>query len=158
MVRSFVEAILGGVGRQILYFYEAHALTINLIVLTYGLIMLMSWITLVRIYRHMVVTVATRIHKHPKLNRKSTIKKIRDSVEIPWQEAVDIAPFPLIARMAGLIPKRKSVENVQQLLDEEELNSHALDVLKGTHPRKIMPSYRRMMQQEIEAISDNTED
>ena len=43
MVRIAVETLLGDVGRQILFFYEAHSFVINLIVLTYGIILFFSW-------------------------------------------------------------------------------------------------------------------
>jgi hypothetical protein len=149
MVRSLVEAMLGEAGRQILYFYEAHALPINMVVLTYGLIMLMSWVTTIRVYRYLVVAVARQIHLHPDLNRKSTAKRIRDSLEIPWQEAVDAAPFPLVASQVALIPTRKSVIAIQRLFDEREMIQHAQEVLKGADPRKVRPSYRRMLAKEI---------
>lgn len=142
MIRSFVEGMLGPLGRQILYFYEANSLTINLIVVSYGLIMLMSWMTLVRIYRHLVVLTARRIHEHPDLSRKSKLRSIQETIAIPWEEVVDATPFPLIARMGALIPKRRSVKNLQALLDERELFRHALALLKGENIRRIMPRYR----------------
>jgi hypothetical protein len=117
--------------------------------------MLMSWTTLLRIYRHAVVIVARRVHEHPNLTRKSTVKQIRDQIEIPWQEVVNAAPFPLVTYTGALIPKQKSVESLQHLLDEKELVTHALEVLKGTHIRKIMPSYRSELKKET--LSDDAE-
>ncbi len=149
MVRAPVETILGESGRQILYFYEANALSLNLIILTYGLVMLMSWVNLIRVYRYMVVLVAKQIHLHPELNRKSTVKKIGDTVETPWQQAVDAAPFPLIASQIAFIPARKSVEAVRKIIDEHEMLSHALDVLKGADPRRVRPSYKMMWKKEV---------
>lgn len=142
MIRSFVEGMLGPLGRQLLYFYEANSLVINLMVVSYGLIMLMSWTTLVRIYRHLVVLTARRIHEHPGLSRKSNLKSIRETIAIPWEEVVDATPFPLIARMGALIPRRRSVKNLQALLDERELFRHAVALLKGENIRRIMPRYR----------------
>jgi hypothetical protein len=152
MIRSFIEMMLGEFGRQVLYFYEANALTINLLVLAYGLLMLMCWTSLVRIYRFIVITVARAIHENPDLDRKSTHKRVRETVEIPWQQAVDAAPFPLIARVGALVPRRKSVANLQRLFDEEEIVENAFLVLKGTHIRRIMPSYRRIVRKEVEEI------
>jgi hypothetical protein len=142
MIRSFVEGLLGPLGRQLLYFYEANSLTLNLIVVSYGLIMLMSWTTLVRLYRHLVVLTARRIHEHPDLTRKSTVKSVREAISIPWEEVVDATPFPLIARLGALIPRRKSVKTLQEMLDERELIRHALALLKGENIRRIMPRYR----------------
>ena len=144
MVREIVELLLGGVGRQILYFYEAHALIINSIILTYGCVILMSWLTLNRIYRHLVVDMAKSIHLSTKVNKDSTPKKVLSSIKIHWDEPVNIAKFPLIASQTALLPVRKTVNNVKALLDDEELAKNALAVLNGQNPRKIMPSYRKM--------------
>jgi len=149
MIRSFIEGILGPLGRQILYFYEANALPINLVVLIYGTTMLMSWTTLLRIYRHAVILVARGIHEHPELDRKSSAKRVEETLEIPWEEAVKAAPFPLVARQGGLIPKLKSVETVRGLIDEHEIMPHALEVLKGTPLRRIKPSYQLMRRKEV---------
>jgi hypothetical protein len=156
MIRSIVEGVLGPLGRQLLYYYEAHALPINLVVLSYGLFMLMSWTTLLRIYRHIIVLLAKQIHEHPNLNRKSTVKHIGDTLAIPWQEAVDAARFPLISRPTSVFPMRKTLTNVQNVIDEKDLILGALEVLKGTHPRRIRPSYIRMRKQEIEQIKEQT--
>ena len=145
MVREVVEGLLGEVGRQILFFYEAHALTINLLVLTYGLIMLMAWLALTRIYRHLVVLVAKEIHLDTRVNKDSSIKQIRSTIKIPWKEVVNAARFPIISGQTGLFPVRKSIKNVQSMLDEDELITHAIAVLNGENPRKIMPSYKRML-------------
>ncbi len=145
MVRVVVEGMLGAVGRQILYFYEANALSFNLMILTYGLVMLMAWLALTRIYRHLVVLVAKEIHLNPQVNKDSSIKHIRSTIKIPWKIAVNAARFPLISGQAGLYPVRKSVPAVQSMLDEDELISHAIAVLNGENPQKMMPSYRRMI-------------
>jgi hypothetical protein len=141
--------MLGEVGRQMLYFYEANALPINLVLITYGLFLLLSWLTLVRIYRFIVVALAKRIHLHPDLNRKSTVKKIRDTVGIPWQEAVDAANFPLIAPQGALLPKRKSVSTVQFWFDENDIIRDAFAVLDGTDPRRIAPRYSSIRKREL---------
>jgi hypothetical protein len=145
MVREVVEGMLGEVGRQLLYFYEANALPLNLLVLTYGLLMLMAWLALTRIYRHLVVLVAKEIHLSPDVNKDSSFKHIRSTIKIPWKVAVNAATFPLISSQTGFYPIRKSVESVKSILDEDELIKHAIAVLNGEDPRKIMPTYRSMM-------------
>jgi hypothetical protein len=145
MVRVVVEGMLGAVGRQLLYFYEANALTLNLIVLSYGLLVLMAWLALTRIYRHLVVLVAKEIHLNTQVSKDSSLKQIRSTIKIPWKVAVNAARFPLIAGQSGLYPVRRSVKNVQAMLDEDELIAHAIAVLNGENPRKIMPSYSRML-------------
>jgi hypothetical protein len=111
--------------------------------------MFIAWSTLIRIYRHMVLLIADEIEKNPNLKKKSKVSKIKGEIEIPWQTAVDAAWFPLIANNGGVIPGRKSIETVQKLFDEDELISHAKQVLDGTEIRKIMPSYRQMVNREI---------
>lgn len=155
MVRGFVEMMLGDVGRQILYFYEANALVINILVLGYGFFAFYSWTNLVRIYRYMVTETAKQIHLHEDLNRKSTNKRIRDTVVVPWEQAIDTSPFPFVTRIGGMIPRRKSIKSLQYFLDEKEIVTQALAVLKGqVNPAKIMPSNRRMMRQEVEELQE----
>ena len=149
MLRPMIEAMLGEFGRQILFFYEANQLILNLIVITYGLIMFLSWSSLIRIYRHLVLLIAHQIEENPDLGKKSKVSKIRKTVMIPWQEAVDGAWFPLVANNGGLIPTRKSIATIQRLFDEEELIKHALEVTNGESVRKIMPSYRLMVKREF---------
>ena len=149
MVRSFIEMILGGVGRQILYFYEDNAMIINLLVLTYGLIMYAAWMNLVRTYRYMVIELAKQIHLDEKLNRKSTVKRAQDTVDFPWQSAVENSPMPLISRISGIIPKRKTVENLQYYFDEKDLISDAIDVLKGANIYKKTPNFKKIMKKEV---------
>jgi hypothetical protein len=144
VIRAIIEATMGGIFRSVLYFYEAHALPLNVIVLVYGLVMLMSWLNLVRIYRYMVVAVAKQIHLHPKLGAKSSVEKVAELVAIPWEEAVNAANFPLIGSQVMLLPLPKSVAAVKNIIDRDELLGHALDVLNGTHPSKIQPTYNMM--------------
>lgn len=156
MVRGFVEMMLGEVGRQILYFYEANAWVINSIVLAYGLTMYMSWINLVRIYRHLVVQVAKNTHLDEEHNQKSSVKRIQKNIGIPWEEAIASSPFPLVSRITALVPRRKTVAVLQELLDEKEIISDARDVLKGANVRKLMPNYRTMVKKEIQQIKEKT--
>ncbi len=145
MVRVIVEGMLGKIGRQLLFFYEANALTLNLLVLLYGLLMLMAWLALTRIYRHLVVLVAKEIHLNAQVNKDSSLKHIRSTIKIPWKVAVNAARFPIISSQTGLYPVRKSIESVQSILDEDELIIHAIAVLNGENPRKMMPSYRSLL-------------
>ncbi len=155
MVGYIVDVMLGQVGRAILHFYQANALVISLLLLAYGMTMYTSWMTLLRIHRYLVIEVAKGIHLHEHLNRKSTIKQVREKVGVPWEAAVTAAPFPLIGRITALIPRRKTLANVQDLLDEKEIIEHAFDLLGGAKIRRIMPSYKRMVAKEISQIDTN---
>ena len=149
MIRAFIEATMGGLFRSLLSFYEANALPLNLIVLVYGMVMLMSWLNLVRIYRYLVVAVAKQIHLHPNLSAKSSVEKVAELIPIPWEEAVKAAPFPLIGSQVMLLPLPKSAAAVKNIIDGEELISHALQVLNGTHPLKIQPTFKRMWKKKV---------
>jgi hypothetical protein len=144
MIREVIEALMGGLFRSLLAFYEAYALPLNLVVLAYGVTMLLAWQNLVRIYRYLVVAVAKQIHLNPALSAQSSVRQVGEVVAIPWTEAVKLATFPLIGSQVMPWPLPKSVGAVQRIVDQDELLRHALDVLNGTHPLRIMPTYKRM--------------
>jgi len=150
MVGPFIEALLGDVGRAILYFYRDHALIINTVVLVYGLFMFITWNNLVRIYRFLIVEMAKEAHLSEELNRKKSNKKIRKIIGVPWEEAVKASPFPFIARMGALIPRRKTVENLQLLLDEKDLADKTLKALQGAKIQRMAPSTRKILQRELD--------
>ena len=144
MIRVMIEMVMGGLFRSLLSFYEAHALPLDLLVLVYGCLMLMSWLNLVRIYRYLVVAVAKQIYLNPDLSARSSVRQVGESVAIPWEEAVRLAPFPFVGSQVTPWPLPKSAAAVQRIVDRDELLGHALAVLNGTHPLKIMPTYKRM--------------
>jgi hypothetical protein len=150
MLRPLVEALLGEAGRTILFTYEANAYWINWIVLAYGAFMFASWMNLVRIYRFMIVEMAKSAHTSDELNRKKSNKKIRKIIGVPWEKAIETSPFPFVARIGALIPKRKTVENLQVLLDEKDLADKTLQALQGERIQKMMPSTRKIMQRELD--------
>jgi len=150
MVRSFIEAMLGEVGRQILYYYEANAYWINVMVLIYGVFMFAAWMNMVRIYRFLIVEMAKEAHTSEELNRKKSNKKIREIIGIPWEKAVEQSPFPFLARIGDLAPKRNTVENLKVYFDEKDLADKTLKALQGEKIQKMTPSSRRMLQKELE--------
>ena len=149
MLRPLIEALLGEAGRTILFAYEANAYWINWIILAYGAFMFASWMNLVRIYRFMIVEMARAAHTSDELNRKKSNKKIRTIIGVPWEKAVEQSPFPFVARIGALIPKRKTVKNLQLLLDEKDLADKALQALQGARIQKMMPSTRKIMEREL---------
>lgn len=150
MVGPFIEAMLGEVGRAILYFYRDNSLIINSIVLVYGLFMFITWNNLVRIYRFLIVEMAKEAHTSDELNRKKSNKKIRDIIGVPWEKAVEVSPFPFIARIGALIPRRKTVENLKLLLDEKDLADKTLKALQGAKIQRMAPSTRLIVRREME--------
>lgn len=148
MIRSFVEALLGDFGRQLLYFYEANAGLINSLVLLYGLFMFLTWNNLVRVYRFLIIEVAKTIHLDEDLNRKSTNKRVRDTIEIPWEKAVSAAPFPFVGRLGALWPKRMSVEVLQTYFEDKDLVNQAIKLLKGENIKRMTPNSRNLIDRE----------
>jgi hypothetical protein len=152
MVRIAVETMLGGVGREILYFYEAHAFIINLFVLAYGFILFFAWSNLVKIHRYLVIAIAKQIHTRGDLDKDSSPKKVLKKVHIPWDEAMKKSRFPFVAKMSGLWPKRKSVSVLKDILIAEDLAAHALAVNNGANIRKISPNTKHMYEKQFKDI------
>lgn len=148
MIRSVVEALLGDFGRQILYFYEANAGLINTLVILYGLFMFLTWNNLVRVYRFLIIEVAKMVHLDEELNRKSTNKRVRDTIEIPWEKAVSAAPFPFVGRLGALWPKRMSADVLQTYFEDKDLVSQAIKLLKGENIKRMMPNSRSLIDRE----------
>ena len=150
MVGPFIEALMGDVGRAILYFYQANELIINSTILVYGLFMFLCWNNLLRIYRFLIVEMAKSAHLSDELNRKKSNKKIRKIIGVPWDKAIEVSPFPYIARIGALSPKRKTTENLQLLFNEKDLADKALKALQGAKIQRMMPSNREMLQREMD--------
>ena len=150
MVGPFLEAFMGDLYISILYFYQDNSLILSSIILAYGLFMFAAWNNLLRIYRFLIVEMAKDAHTSEELNRKKSNKKIRKIIGVPWEEAVEASPFPFIARIGALVPKRKTVENLQLLFDEKELADNVLKALQGARIKRMIPSTRKMLQQEMD--------
>lgn len=150
MVGPFLEAFMGDLYRSILYFYQDNSLILSSIILAYGLFMFAAWNNLLRIYRFLIVEMAKDAHTSEELNRKKSNKKIRKIIGVPWEKAVEASPFPFIARIGALVPKRKTVENLQLLFDEKELADNVLKALQGARIKRMIPSTRKMLQRETD--------
>lgn len=160
MIRGLVESMIGAAGASVLQFYEAHALVLGLVIVLYGILMYLSWSNLVRIYRYLVATAAATLTPSDEPGsqqrrrhgaRASKPKTGRPGLtELPWQEAVDKARFPLVSRRAGLLPMRKSIEAAKSIIDERELWEHARLVANGVDLRRIAPEYRLMGPRQVE--------
>ena len=110
--------------------------------------MLLAWNNLVRVYRFLIIEVAKTIHLDEELDRKSTNKQVRDHFPVPWEKAVSAAPYPFIAKVGGLLPKRMTVENLQTFFDDKEIVEKAFKLLKGEPIKRLTPSSRRMRERE----------
>ena len=150
MVGPFLEALMGDAGRAILYFYQANELIINSIILMYGLFMFLSWNNLLRIYRFLIVEMAKSAHLSDELNRKKSNKKIRKIIGIPWEKAIEISPFPYIARIGALIPKERQLKIYNCCLTKKIWQTKRLKALQGAKIQRMMPSNREMLQREMD--------
>jgi hypothetical protein len=112
--------------------------------------MFYCWNNLLRIYRFLIVEMAKEAHTSEELNRKKSNKKIRDIIGVPWERAIEASPFPYIARIGAVVPKKKTVENLQFYFDEKELADQVLKALQGAKIQRMMPSTRKIVQRELE--------
>lgn len=135
MIRALIETSLGSIGMQIFRFYQENSLLINGIVVLYGALIVMSWTNLASIRKRLVGAIAAQIVSSQTLNNKSTVKRILSEVDIPWQAALDDVRFPLIAQQTAFWPKKKSVDELKEMLPADELVKRALEILKE-HKRK----------------------
>ena len=141
---------LAFIREAVYYFYQDNSLILNVIVLTYGLFMFAAWNNLLRIYRFLIVEMAKGAHTSEELNRKKSNKKIRKIIGVPWEKAIETSPYPFIARIGAIVPKRKTVENLQLLFDEKDLADKALKAIQGAKIQKMMPSTTKMLKREME--------
>jgi hypothetical protein len=158
MIRGLVEAMLGQAGTSVLRYYEGHVLVLGTLIVLYGVLMWLSWNNLVGIYRRLVLAAAETLRQEgasqagnsnaaarPAGGRRADRKTGgRKTADLPWQEAVDKARFPLVSRQAALLPVRKSVAAAKSIIDERELWQHAQLVANGANIRRIVPDYRLM--------------
>ncbi len=129
MVRAFIEAMLGPIGVQVLRFYEANSLSINLIVVSYGLVMVLSWTNLVNIRKRLIQAMVAQMRQKPHITPETAVKRVLREVEIPWEAVGRQMWFPLVARQMALWPRRITAETLQALLPAEELATQALEAL-----------------------------
>lgn len=125
MVRAIIESFLGPAFVQVLRFYEANSLAINLLVVAYGLTMVAAWTNVVRIRRWLVATLLRTVLDDTEGETPATSLRLLRGAPIAWEDAVKQARYPLIARQGGLWPKRISVEHLQALIPERDLREEA---------------------------------
>jgi hypothetical protein len=131
MIRALMETILGQAFSEALRFYIANSLPINLVVLVYGTVMLMSYHNLSRIRRRLIDTIVETLKPEVEAQRKIRMERVLKEIEIPWQTGVSGSQFPLIARQMALLPQRVSIETVQSLLPVEDLIEEAIIQLQS---------------------------
>ncbi|HPO58995.1 MAG TPA: hypothetical protein PLV53_09130 [Anaerolineaceae bacterium] len=131
MVRAFLDQMLGEFGRSLLVFYETNSLWINLLVVLYGALIVLSWSNLKNIRRALILALAEKLRERPEL---ASVKKA--ALEVPWEQVVGQVRYPFVARQTDLLPQRLSVEAVQNLLSVEDLTEEALKLVNPVPARE----------------------
>ena len=104
---------------------DAHALWINIVVIIYGFVIVLSWNNLLGIRRRLVQDLIDQVRRAP----AGTADLSLIAATLMWDEAVAASRFPLVARQNALWPRRTSVEAVRALLPVEALMADARKIL-----------------------------
>lgn len=131
MIRGLVEGMLGPIGTQVLDFYIANSLVINSVVLVYGLVMLLSWTNTVNIRKRLLYAMLVQMTNRSDITGKTKVNRILNEINIPWEEAIEQARFPLVSPRGGLRPHPKTVETVKEIISAEDLAHDALMMISG---------------------------
>jgi len=129
--------LTGQFGTDLLNFYQANALWINLLVLAYGAWVVLSWINLKNIRKVLLLSLLDQLR--PQVDPESgkvVRKKDGSALIIPWESAIGQAHFPFIARQSALLPRRVSIETAQAMLPEKYLVAEAVRILQPTQKKK----------------------
>ncbi len=135
MIRSIILSMMGTWGLPVLNFYETNSLWINLLVLIYGAVIVLSWINLKNVRKSLVLSIVTQLRSRVDFSPEIPAGKALGSLTIPWDNAIRQVRFPLVAQQNGLLPHRLSVETVQAMLPTEELAGEALKVIRLQNKR-----------------------
>ena len=116
-MRDFFVSVLGPWFGWLYDLYDAHALWINIVVIIYGFVIVLSWNNLLGIRRRLVQDLIDQVRRAP----AGTADLSLIAATLMWDEAVAASRFPLVARQNALWPRRTSVEAVRALLPVEAL-------------------------------------
>ena len=122
-IYDWVLSLSGTWGPAMLAFYERNAGWINIIVVLYGLILLLSWQNMDRVISELteqIMTQAAQIQSSRKKEAKSKKMSLAE-FELSWDKALMKSRFPLIAKQTGIIPCKSSLENIRSLVTKDDL-------------------------------------
>ena len=136
MVLAVLQGLLGEWGRAVLYFYLANSLWINLIVVAYGVLIVLSWVNLKNIRNSLVWSLVDQLKSQVEVISGKLAKKEKASLVVPWESAVGKSRFPLVAFQSALVPHRLSIKRVQAMLPMEDLVNDALRILELQKQKK----------------------
>ncbi len=135
MIRSIILSMMGAWGPPVLEFYETNSLWINLLVLMYGAVIVLSWINLKNIRKSLILSLVAQLHSRPDFAPDMPAKKALGSLTIAWDASIREVRFPFVAQQNGLLPHRLSLETVQAMLPSEDLAGEALKIIRLQNKR-----------------------
>ena len=124
MVDGLICGLLGGYGEVVLDFYLEYGLVINGIILLYAIIVSFSY----RSYRSALAQLLNHLTENysDKLQKKSTkeLEHLIGKIDLPWQEAYEAFRYPLIAQPMKLLPQKKTLDRLKEMISISVLADH----------------------------------
>lgn len=124
---EWLLSLSGDWGPLLLDFYLKNSAWISTVVVVYGAFLLLSWWNLRRMRDHLRDEVQGQLDKRPG-------KVDKESLRVPWNEALGLSRFPFIAAEWGFLPRRVSLDNLQALVSLDDLLPR---------PERPLPGVRR---------------
>lgn len=131
VIRRLMEEWLGPWSVELLNFYSANSLVVNVVVLTYGLVLMVSWFNLSAIRRRLLSDIVDEVKRRSDGGGRSVQGQILTETEVHWERAVSQARFPLIAEQWSFRLRPASVESVQAVLSRDILIRDAMNLLSN---------------------------
>jgi hypothetical protein len=116
---EWVKSQTGVWGPALLEMYYHNAAWINIMVVLYDLVLLLSWQNLDRVSDTLVQQIIEQAQGKLS-NRKAGAFKL-GSFHLSWEQAFAASRFPLVARRTAFWPRKATLENIRMLLTEDEL-------------------------------------
>lgn len=120
---EWIKSQTGVWGPAVLEIYFHNAGWINLLVIVYGLILLLSWQNLSRVVDELAEQILEQAKsKHAVETKSKKPKTIHlDDFDLSWEQAIASSKFPFVAKQAGLAIHRSNPDNIRALITERDL-------------------------------------
>jgi len=120
---DWVKSQTGVWGPALLELYFQYASWINVILVAYGVLLLLSWQNLSRVCDTLVDQIldqAKEIEVNKAKRRKPIIIQLSD-FSLSWDQAFASSKFPFVAKQTAFFIHRSSMENIQTLISDRDL-------------------------------------
>jgi hypothetical protein len=110
-------------GPALLDAYIHNAGWINALLISYGLMLLLSWQNLSKICDSLIDQIVEQAGKKFGTSAKSKQPKtlLLNDFDISWEDAVAFSKFPFVAKQTGLLIHRSNLENIRTLITDRDL-------------------------------------